>query len=70
MAQFVGGESKYNGILSGFGEIYKENGLLGTDSNALLGDNSIKNYNQGINVNTTVTVKCAECTLLLHIVED
>ena len=29
MAQFVGGESKYNGILSGFGEIYKENGLLG-----------------------------------------
>ena len=35
MAQFVGGESKYNGILSGFGEIYKENGLLGTDSNAL-----------------------------------
>ena len=46
MAQFVGGESKYNGILSGFGEIYKENGLLGTDSNALLGDNSIKNYIQ------------------------
>ena len=36
MAQFVGGESKYNGILSGFGEIYKENGLLGTDLNSLL----------------------------------
>ena len=29
MAQFVGGENKYNGILSGFGEIYRENGILG-----------------------------------------
>ena len=46
MAQFVGGESKYNGILSGFGEIYKENGLLGKDSNALLGDNSKKIYSR------------------------
>jgi len=29
MAQFVGGESKYNGVLAGLKEIYRENGLGG-----------------------------------------
>ena len=29
MAQFVGGESKYNGIVAGLKEIYRENGLIG-----------------------------------------
>ena len=29
MAQFVGGEGKYNGLLSPFKDILKENGILG-----------------------------------------
>ena len=29
MAQFVGGERKYNGLLAPFKEILKENGIIG-----------------------------------------
>jgi hypothetical protein len=36
MAQVVGGETKYNGVLSGLGEIYKENGILGQFSHFVL----------------------------------
>jgi hypothetical protein len=40
MAQFVGGESKYNGVMAGLREIYKENGLIGNVVHAVNGRSS------------------------------